>query len=122
MLQPCNPDATMWLLRHVLAANPEDVDLEQVIELVAQNSSLSSSPSYGHGHTNHDKLPTRLASENSRLPEAAIGMTHMRPPHVPYPRGNRDRAHPDHYARCYVAECGVAADTPASLGAVARRV
>ena len=36
MLQPCDPDATMWLLRHALAANPEEVDLELVIELVAQ--------------------------------------------------------------------------------------
>ena len=36
MLQPCNPDSTMFLLRHVLAANPEDVDLGLIIELVAQ--------------------------------------------------------------------------------------
>ena len=36
MLQPCDPDATMWLLRHALDANPEDVDLELVFELVAQ--------------------------------------------------------------------------------------
>lgn len=36
MLQPCDPDATICLLRHALHEKPEDVDLEAVFELVAQ--------------------------------------------------------------------------------------
>ena len=36
VLQPCDPDATLWLLRHVLDVKPEDADLEIVFELVAQ--------------------------------------------------------------------------------------
>ena len=36
MLQPCDPDVTIWLLRHALHGKPEDVDLEVVFELVAQ--------------------------------------------------------------------------------------
>lgn len=36
MLQPCDPDATMWLLRLALTEKPEDVDLGLVFELVAQ--------------------------------------------------------------------------------------
>ena len=36
MLQPCDPDATIWLLRHALHEKPEDVDLEIVFELMAQ--------------------------------------------------------------------------------------
>lgn len=36
MLRPCDPDATISLLRLVLAEKPEDVDLELVFELVAQ--------------------------------------------------------------------------------------
>jgi hypothetical protein len=36
VLQPCDPDATIWLLRQALLEKPEDVDLEVVFELVAQ--------------------------------------------------------------------------------------
>ena len=36
MLQPCDPDTTIWLLRLALHEKPEDVDLEVVFELVAQ--------------------------------------------------------------------------------------
>ena len=36
MLQPCDPDATISLLRHVLSSRPEDVNLEAVFDLVAQ--------------------------------------------------------------------------------------
>ena len=36
LLQPCDPDATIGLLRHALHEKPEDVDLEVVFELVAQ--------------------------------------------------------------------------------------
>ena len=36
MLQPCDPDTTISLLRHVLSSRPEDVNLELVFDLVAQ--------------------------------------------------------------------------------------
>ena len=36
MLRPCDPDATIWLLRLALTEKPEDVDLELVFKLVAQ--------------------------------------------------------------------------------------
>jgi hypothetical protein len=36
MLRPCDPDATISLLRLALTEKPEDVDLELVFELVAQ--------------------------------------------------------------------------------------
>lgn len=36
MLQPCDPDATIWLLRQAFHEKPEDVDLEVAVELVAQ--------------------------------------------------------------------------------------
>ena len=36
MLQPCNPEVTINLLRHALNRNASDVDLELVIDLVAQ--------------------------------------------------------------------------------------
>jgi hypothetical protein len=36
MLRPCNPDATIQLLRLVLTSKPEDVELELVFDLVAQ--------------------------------------------------------------------------------------
>lgn len=36
MLRPCDPDATIQLLRLTLTEKPEDVDLELVFELVAQ--------------------------------------------------------------------------------------
>ena len=36
MLEPCDPDATIWLLRHALNERPEDVNLGLVFELIAQ--------------------------------------------------------------------------------------
>ena len=36
MLQPCDPDTTIALLRHALSSRPDDVDLQLVIDLVAQ--------------------------------------------------------------------------------------
>ena len=36
MLQPCDPDATIWLHRQALVEKPEEVDLEVVFELVTQ--------------------------------------------------------------------------------------
>lgn len=36
MLQPCDPDMTISLLRHALDCHPQGVDLECVFELVAQ--------------------------------------------------------------------------------------
>ena len=36
MLQPCNPDVTIHLLRHALDHKPSDVDLDLIIDLVAQ--------------------------------------------------------------------------------------
>jgi hypothetical protein len=36
MLRPCDPDATIELLRLALARKPEDVKLELVFDLVAQ--------------------------------------------------------------------------------------
>lgn len=36
MLQPCGPDTTISLLRHILSCRPEDVDLELLFDLVAQ--------------------------------------------------------------------------------------
>jgi hypothetical protein len=36
MLRPCDPDATIELLRLALREKPEDVDLGHVFELVAQ--------------------------------------------------------------------------------------
>jgi hypothetical protein len=36
VLRPCDPDATLWLLRYALDRSPEDVDLSLVFELVAQ--------------------------------------------------------------------------------------
>ena len=36
MLEPCDPDTTIWLLRHALEKRPEDVNLELVFELVVQ--------------------------------------------------------------------------------------
>lgn len=35
MLQPCDPDTTVSLLRLVLGCKPEDVDLEILFDLVA---------------------------------------------------------------------------------------
>ena len=36
MLQPCDPDTTILLLRHALSRRPEDVNLDAVFDLVAQ--------------------------------------------------------------------------------------
>lgn len=36
MLQPCDPDVTVQLVRRALNGEPDDVDLELVFELVAQ--------------------------------------------------------------------------------------
>jgi hypothetical protein len=36
MLQPCDPDTTISLLRYALNCRPKEVDLELVFELVAQ--------------------------------------------------------------------------------------
>lgn len=36
VLQPCDPDVTIPLLRHALNGRPEEADLELVFELVAQ--------------------------------------------------------------------------------------
>jgi hypothetical protein len=36
MLQPCDPDTTILLLRHALSRQPEDVNLHAVFDLVAQ--------------------------------------------------------------------------------------
>ncbi len=36
MTQPCDPDTTIWLLRHALEGPAEEVDLDLVFELVAQ--------------------------------------------------------------------------------------
>ena len=36
MLQPCDPDTTISLLRFILRRRPEDVDLEVLFDLVAQ--------------------------------------------------------------------------------------
>ena len=36
MLQACDPDATIWMLRHALHEKPEDAKLGLVFELVAQ--------------------------------------------------------------------------------------
>jgi hypothetical protein len=36
MLQPCDPDLTISLLRYALDCQPQEVDLECVFELVAQ--------------------------------------------------------------------------------------
>ena len=36
VLQPCDPDITIQLMRHALNGRPEEVDLDIVCELVAQ--------------------------------------------------------------------------------------
>ncbi len=36
LLQPCDPEITIQLLRHALNGRPEEVSLELVFELVAQ--------------------------------------------------------------------------------------
>ena len=36
MLEPCDPNATIWLLRRALDESPEDVNLDHVFDLVAQ--------------------------------------------------------------------------------------
>lgn len=36
MLQPCDPDTTISLLRHALSRQPEEVDLDAVFDLAAQ--------------------------------------------------------------------------------------
>ena len=36
MLQPCDPDTTILLLRHALSRQPEEVNLDAVFDLVAQ--------------------------------------------------------------------------------------
>ena len=36
MLQPCDPDTTILLLRQALTRRPEDVNLDAVFDLVAQ--------------------------------------------------------------------------------------
>lgn len=66
MLQPCDPDTTILLLRHALSSRPEDVSLEAIIDVVAQ---LATDLQACHASTDGSKgrwLPKSCASRGCR--------------------------------------------------------
>ncbi|MEX2550781.1 MAG: hypothetical protein WD638_11170, partial [Nitriliruptoraceae bacterium] len=110
VLQPCDPDITILLLRHALNRRPEEVDLELFFELVAQlvtDLQGWTPPPQPSGPT------VGLTAEKLRLSAVETGQ----PDDATAPPGNRDDVRRPLSAQARItAPAGVAGEQAGAVG------